>query len=565
MANRLASSSGGYLAAKPTQNTGSFSGSIANDYFIRAKRKSSWPAGKTTSISSSFNGLTRYPSGMDTNATFTLSESGCVGGGGTAVWGAEDTTVGLLTDANGNTFVQVQNAAPGSTGGGTATNELRTIYYYSSGGSLDNVYSGSNWGYVYVQGDLQKHGNVTANCTIEASTGRLLVSGHPVYFYDNEASDKSNSGVGSTWPSIAANGGNHTNAITGNVTQVMASGSTDTGYTWNFTAGATSGSNWAISGTTLTLTLTASNVETASYGSNRWAAIRFDGGNSLKTADGFFLPEFTIGVQLGTYGGTAGGAAGSAKTLKQSGQNTSGVYWIKAVDGSNSRQLYCDQTTNGGGWTRFANWDAGNQSSPYSWQHSVDNYNLGSLNGTNTDSLHYCAYTHAINRRQYSTGTYLEYMFEIKNGNYKFKIDSWYTGDPGTGSRGTNWSTGYSNSHFDWGWLNNNNNGFWGSNTGNTTNSNCVSSQHIVHSVSGYNTWGGNGYFSLNRGYKSTGGTSAGCGDHCGNIRRYWQVVPGIWHTQHCYAGYYNVSGFDGGNRHSAYYRERGTVPSGGY
>ena len=327
--------------------------------------------------------------------------------------------------------------------------------------------------------------------------------------------------------------------------------------TRTLTTGQTTGTDWTIvSNTTLRVTGTFA----ANYASANTAVTISAPAGALRSGDDFPANAFSGQSTRRAGGSSSSDAAGSAKSLYNTGFTASQNYWIRNADGSNAREMYCDQSTDGGGWTRFANIDVGNRSNTYDFRYSATNYNTGS--GVNTSSSHYNFFNWMVSRRQYSTSNYLQFMFEHKNGNYRFKMDSYYN-DPGTGNRNFSHMNGYSNSHFDAGWFNNNNNGWWAGHT-NTTNSNCVNSQNVVHAVYGYYTHNG-GYFGINRGYKSTGGTSSGCGDHCGNIRRYWVIYPYQAHQQHCYSGYYNLSNFQGGNRCSVYLRERGTLPSGGY
>ena len=129
------------------------------------------------------------------------------------------------------------------------------------------------------------------------------------------------------------------------------------------------------------------------------------------------------------------------------------------------------------------------------------------MSGSNLDSLHYSCRTHREHRQQYSTSNYLSYLFEFQGGTYKFKMDAYFEGDPGAGSRNAARIAGYSNSHFDFGWFNNSNNGYWLGNQNSTTSS-CTHSTFVVHNINGATTYNG-GYFYVSRGYKSTPGSVA--------------------------------------------------------
>jgi len=167
-------------------------------------------------------------------------------------------------------------------------------------------------------------------------------------------------------------------------------------------------------------------------------------------------------------------------------------------------------------------------------------------------------------RRAYSTGGRLEYLLEQTNGNYKFAMDSFMEGDPGVGSRNARNISNISSGHFDFGWFNNNSVGYWRGRLNNTSGY-CVSSQNVIHFVDGYSPGWNAGYFSMSRGYQSDPGTSDGCGDHCGNVRRYWQIFPYFGYQQNCYSDYSSWSDYYGGGTVRVYFRERGTLPSNGY
>lgn len=564
--SRLHNDSGGYLGARPTQNTSSHPGVHSEANRNRDRREGNWPSGLSfapltgpTSVSEG------TPQSLQFSDTVDIGRSSTVGGGTTVVLGADDTCINVKTGSDGQTYLTVTNAANSPTTGGTATEERRTLYYYYHNGGYTTAYSGNAWPYVYVQGVLQIDPAVSAATTIETDDGRLKINGYYVYQYSSESSADSVDGIQSHWHAIQADGSGQTNALQTPATDTSTTGSSHSLYSWSVADGATTGTNWNISGSTFNFTVPANTVTSTWLGTWR---IRVPAG-TFRTSDNFFSPnQLDQYYSIGSLGTSAGAAVGSAKALQQLAPTTSsGVYYIKNVDGqsntnANAKQMYCDMSTDGGGWTRFFNYDAGTQNGTYSVRYSNQDYQISSMTGSNLDSHYYSCKSHRIHRQQYSSGNYLEYMFEINGGAYRFKMNSYFEGDPGVGNRGAAGLAGYNNSHFNFGWFNNSNNGYWtGQNS--STSGNCVNSTYIIHRVNGSNTNQG-GYWGMSRGYMTNCCSSSGCGDHCGNVRRYWNIFPYVGHHQSCFSGYNSYTHIAGGGRISVYYRERGTISSAG-
>jgi len=116
-----------------------------------------------------------------------------------------NTTVTVAKNSGGATFLQVTGATAGATGGGTATSEKRTIYYFSPDTASSPNYTGPAWPYVIVQGQLVAGSGVTATLS-KNSNGMLLVNGLPAYQYIGDSGPTTANGVSGAWPAMRADG-----------------------------------------------------------------------------------------------------------------------------------------------------------------------------------------------------------------------------------------------------------------------------------------------------------------------------------------------------------------------
>jgi hypothetical protein len=127
-----------------------------------------------------------------------------------------NTTVSVARDSGGATFLQVTEATAGSTSGGTATSEKRTIYYFAFDDTSSPNYTGGAWPYVIVQGQLMADFGVTATLT-KNSSGMLLVNGLPAYQYVGDSGSTTASGVSGAWPAMRADGTKTTTGPSGTI------------------------------------------------------------------------------------------------------------------------------------------------------------------------------------------------------------------------------------------------------------------------------------------------------------------------------------------------------------
>lgn len=94
--------------------------------------------------------------------------------------------VSILTLPCGGEILQVTGAFAGSTAGGTATDETRTIYAYQpdNAGGVPN-YVGANWPYVLAPNGVSVDAGISATVTVGANDV-LLINGWPAYQFVND-------------------------------------------------------------------------------------------------------------------------------------------------------------------------------------------------------------------------------------------------------------------------------------------------------------------------------------------------------------------------------------------
>ena len=82
---------------------------------------------------------------------------------------ANATSIGVITLLDGGTILQVSDALAGSTGGGQATSDTRSIYFFSPdfGDPPPNLhdFTGTTWPYVFTDGTLTVDASISASVT----------------------------------------------------------------------------------------------------------------------------------------------------------------------------------------------------------------------------------------------------------------------------------------------------------------------------------------------------------------------------------------------------------------
>ncbi len=118
---------------------------------------------------------------------------------------ATATTISLHTLAEGNTILQVTMAAARDTGGGSATADTRTIYYFTPdlGDPAPNThdFTGTTWPYVFLDGALDVGAGITAAVTTAgtAEGDIVLINGNPLYQFAGDTSPLDAAGNFGPW------------------------------------------------------------------------------------------------------------------------------------------------------------------------------------------------------------------------------------------------------------------------------------------------------------------------------------------------------------------------------
>ncbi len=106
----------------------------------------------------------------------------------------------------GGQVIQITGAQSGSTAGGVATSETRTIYaYVPDGDGGEPTYVGGAWPFVVLTGTLDIDPDISAVLTTNAN-GVLLVNGWPAYQFIGDASPDDAIGTFGPWYYFTSNG-----------------------------------------------------------------------------------------------------------------------------------------------------------------------------------------------------------------------------------------------------------------------------------------------------------------------------------------------------------------------
>jgi len=145
----------------------------------------------------------------------------------------------VLTDASGNEYLQMSGASAFTTGGGAATNELRTLYHYTGDSGTSPTYTGSGWAYVYPTQAVTVDSSVTATVSYQLVSGYyvLTINGKPVYQYSGDTKLTAN-GVGTNWKAFKSDGTLQNTTPSGAMTSGII-------YTTNVTRSGTAGTSGA--------------------------------------------------------------------------------------------------------------------------------------------------------------------------------------------------------------------------------------------------------------------------------------------------------------------------------
>jgi len=235
-----------------------------------------------------------------------------------------------------------------------------------------------------------------------------------------------------------------------------------------------------------------------------------------------------IGCRTNPLGFFASSPATSAKQLIG---YPSGTYYVSTPSGA--YPLYCDMTTSGGGWTRYARSTGTNDS----------NFNIRSdygFSGGSVTTSSYCMISYKNARDSTSSTGECEYLISMNNGSYVFKISTLY--QKGTNNYSNRSATfisgaGTMNTYMTESELNSNAVAYWEGSSGTYSAGDvgqaCKRMELSIASASyGFNI----GQYSFR-----TGGSDSRCSDWCGGSGSYGinnRLVPYMERSETCYSGY---------------------------
>jgi len=250
----------------------------------------------------------------------------------------------VLTDASGNEYIQMSGASPVTTSGGAATNQLRTLYHYTSDTGTSPTYTGMDWAYVYPTQTVTVDSSVTATVSYQLVSGYyvLTINGKPVYQYTGDTKLTAN-GVGGSWRAFKSNGTLQSTTPSGTMTSGII-------YSTNVTRSGTAGNSGAYvqfaSNTADDLDLFYFSYEDQYYGNSADVNIQYAGVESTLTIVG---PPITMNTESNLISSAVMTLVGNVNIDAVGGITGEGV--IKWQEQVNSNPNWNEQNTPSTTWT----------------------------------------------------------------------------------------------------------------------------------------------------------------------------------------------------------------------